>query len=85
MAVSASIAVTKASAPRYFPATISPTRSGEVSSNSKVPSRFSSAKLRMLITGIRITSTTERLCKSGEITNSFRFSRSSSPPRCMPE
>ena len=50
-----------------------------------MPERFSSAKLRIVIAGTRITSTIDRLCSSGSITIWLRFMRCSACGFCIAE
>ncbi len=66
-----SIAAYRTSAASHFPRMISKSRTGDVTSSSMVPVRFSSANRRMVIIGIRNSPITLTFENSGRITNSF--------------
>ena len=66
----------------FIPMITSPSRMGEVVSNSMVPERFSSAKRRMVMMGMKNNPITLALFSSGRMICSFTFMGIISPRIC---
>ena len=82
MTLTASAAAQSASAPRNLPRMISKSVSGDVSSSSIVPDRFSSEYDRIVTIGIRNSSRIVTFCSSGRIMTWLTFIASGPPPNC---
>ena len=70
------------SAASHLPRMISRSRIGDVTSNSIVPLRFSSANKRMVIKGMKNSPITLAFESNGRMTSSFRFIGMGWPRNC---